>query len=308
MSLSTAAKDYIANHFGSGTPKCFVSSGISYTDPAGSAATGSTQDVVATLKMNIGGNARGPGGEVYIDIPDWTSINDSDISAIGTMTYCVGTAPPPTGCTVGTKRCRDNNTVEQCFAGTPNYWRTVQTCGTGYKCVNGSCVPESTPTPPPTDKPVTEPLEVYVGGGISCSPGAPSVNLDTSGAFAYFKATPVTYVGVMDILVHNLSNSCFAYFAWEMRMWDGRAGTTCPITSPERQEISRFLGEISDKKVISVTRTNASENKMIGASFEIPSSLEGVKTICLSLWGNFSKQALLDELLSDGGYAEEIPW
>jgi len=26
------------------------------------------------------------------------------------------------------------------------------------------------------------------------------------------------------------------------------------------------------------------------------------------LWGNYSKQALLDELLSERGYAEEIPW
>jgi hypothetical protein len=73
---------------------------------------------------------------------------------------------------------------------------------------------------------------VYVGGGISCPAGAPSVTLDTAvqgeEAFAYYKAQPVTYVGVMNIFVHNLHSECFAYFAWEMRMWPGKAGTTCP--------------------------------------------------------------------------------
>lgn len=161
--------------------------------------------------------------------------------------------------------------------------------------------------PPPGKQPVTPPFKVYVGGGISCDPGAPSVTLDTSEAFAYFKAQPVTYVGVMDILVHNLHNECFSYFAWEMRLWDGYGYTECPQTTPELQEISRFLGEISDKKVISITRTNASENKMIGGSFEVPSWMEGEKTICLSLWGNFSKDALIDELEA-AGYAKEIPW
>jgi hypothetical protein len=152
---------------------------------------------------------------------------------------------------------------------------------------------------------------VYVGGGISCPAGAPSVTLDTAvqgeEAFAYYKAQPVTYVGVMNIFVHNLHSECFAYFAWEMRMWPGKAGTTCPTTAPEIQEISRFLGEVSDKKVISVKRMNASTIEMIGGSFEIPSHFEGYKTICLSLWGNYSKQALLDELAA-AGYAEEIPW
>lgn len=154
----------------------------------------------------------------------------------------------------------------------------------------------------------TGPLDIYVGGGIACPAGSPDVMLEMGEAFAYFKAEPVTYVGVMDLFVQNLSAECFTYFTWEMRLWDGKAGTTCPTTTPERQQISRFLGKISDKKVISITRLNAAENKMIGGSFEIPPTLEGNKTICLSLWGNFNKQALLDELLTDAGYEEEIPW
>ena len=179
MSLSTAAKDYIANHFGSGTPKCFVSSGISYTDPDGKSQTGSTQDVVSSLKMDIGGSARGPSGEVYIDIPDWSSINNADIVDIGTMQsgasqYCVGVTPPPTVCTPGAKRCRDSNTVEQCRSDGSG-WDFVKTCATGYECKNGSCVLIGTTPPPPTDKPITGPLEVYVGGGESCPVGEPSV-------------------------------------------------------------------------------------------------------------------------------------
>jgi hypothetical protein len=148
---------------------------------------------------------------------------------------------------------------------------------------------------------------VIIKEGSPHAPGAPSVNLDTSKAFAYFKATPITYVGVMDIFVHNPS-VYYAYFAWEMRMWAGKAGTTCPTTTPELQTISRFLGEVSDKKVISVKMLGANENAMIGGSFEIPAYFKGTYTLCLSLWGNYDKQALLDELLSDRGYVEEIPW
>ena len=154
----------------------------------------------------------------------------------------------------------------------------------------------------------TGPLGVYVGGGKPCPAGSPSVTLELSGAFAYFKAEPVTYVGVMDIWVQNLSPECYTYFTWEMKLWDGEAGTECPTTQPELQEISRFLGKVSDTKKISITRLNASENKMIAGSFEVPETMEGEKTVCLSLWGNFNKQALIDELLTDGGYEEEIPW
>lgn len=152
------------------------------------------------------------------------------------------------------------------------------------------------------------PFDIYVGGGIACTAGSPNVSLEVGDAFAYFKAEPKTYVGVMDIYVQSLESECFTYFTWEMRMWDGKAGTTCPTSAPERQEISRFLGEISPTKIISTSRLRAAENKMVGGSFEIPPTLEGDKTICLSLWGNFNRQALIDELLADGGYAEEIQW
>lgn len=154
----------------------------------------------------------------------------------------------------------------------------------------------------------TGPLDIYVGGGKACPAGSPDVSLELGEAFAYFKAEPITYVGVMDIWVQSLSPECFTYFTWEMKLWDGKAGTTCPTFAPELQEISRFLGEISSTKVISVTRLNAAENKMVGGSFEVPITMEGNKTICLSLWGNYNKQALIDELLADGGYVEEIPW
>ena len=267
MTLTTAAKDYIANYFGSGTPRCFVSSGISYTDPAGVAQVGSTQDVVTTLKMNIGGNARGPGGEVYTDIPDWMNIDDNDIiwignSQSGATQYCVGAAPPPTP-----------------------------------------------PTPGGTTE--TPPFEVVIVEGKPCPAGAPDVLLDTSEAFAYFKAEPLLYVGVMKIDVTNrdlTGNECYAYFAWEMRMWPGPAGITCPTDLPAHKTISRFLGEVSATKVISVKLLGANEKAMIGGSFEIPTHYRGKYTLCLTLWGNFNKQALLDELLSERGYEEEITW
>jgi len=101
MTLTINGKDYIAQHFG--VSNCFASNGINYTDPEGVSTIGSTLDVVSTLKMNIGGNARGPSGEVYIDIPDWGMIDDEDIIWIGSNDgfpagepkYCVSVTPPP---------------------------------------------------------------------------------------------------------------------------------------------------------------------------------------------------------------------
>jgi hypothetical protein len=144
-------------------------------------------------------------------------------------------------------------------------------------------------------------MEVYVGGGASCDPGAPSVTLDTTEAFAFFKTTPYDYIGVGGIQVHNLSSECRAYFAWEVRVWDGYGYTTCPVTSPEHQEITRYLAEAGGRP-LSLTRLDASEIDVIWGSFEVPTTMEGEKTICLSLWGNFDYNALMAELNAAGYY------
>lgn len=312
VTLTTDAKNWIAQNLGIGDCMTEVAQSFTYRDSvnnidisdSGGTATivnrlidsivpyvtiGETQYTYAALKTQNNNVEL-----VYPDDVQWVMANDS-----GASQHCVGVTPT---CTPGDRRCRTSTVIEQCKADGSG-WEDVETAAPGFTCQGGAWVEEAA-------RPVTGPLQVYVGGGEACDPaveGDPSVTLDTSEAFAYFKAEPVTYVGVMDILVQNLSDRCFAYFAWEMSMWDGVAGETCPITTPERKQITRYLGEVSDKKIISVTRTNASENKMIGGSFEIPATLEGIKTICLSLWGNFNKQALLDEL-AVAGYEEEIDW
>jgi len=273
MTLKTNGLDWLAQNAGSGN--CFASSGISYRDGDGVLHTGGTKDVVTAFvvaKLVDKTDANIIAGTNY---NEFKSINGGVDLAMGDVTEAAD-------------RELDGGTY-------PRY------------CVSGVTPP---PPPPTTDKPVTRPFEVIIKEGVQCGPGSPSVLLDTSEAFAYFKATPLLYVGVMDILVNNLNTdgrNCWAYFIWEMRMWDGTAGTTCPTGTPEVQEICRFVGEISDKKALSIKMLGASENAMIGGSFEIPANLRGTKTICLSLWGNYDKQALIDELAA-AGYQEEIPW
>ena len=152
-------------------------------------------------------------------------------------------------------------------------------------------------------------MEVVIAEGVQCDPGAPTVTLDVTEARPYFKASPLLYVGVMGIDVTNINtgNDCFAYFVWEMRMWPGEAGETCPTTDPLVQEISRFLATKSDYKTISPQLLGTGEKAMVGGSFEIPAGTHGTYTLCLSLWGNFDKQALLDELAA-AGYPEKIRW
>jgi hypothetical protein len=151
---------------------------------------------------------------------------------------------------------------------------------------------------------------VTVGGdtGTSCDSGDPDVTLDTSEAYAYYKSEPTPYIGVMDIKVTNHNNDdCYAYFAWEMKMWDGHGYTTCPSHNPEVIEISRFLATAGDTKDITLKKVLANATEKIGGAFEIPASAEGRKTVCLTLWGNYSYSALVDEL-ADAGYAQSIPW
>ena len=206
----------------------------------------------------------------------------------------------PTGCVPGTRRCNGDR-VEEC--NTNREWVYISTCAHGC---SGAGICNAAPAAP-GDQPVTGPFDVWVGGGISCPAGAPTVTLDTTEAFAYFKATPAIYVGVMNIMVNHIHNECYAYFAWEMRMWDGAAGAACPTTTPELQEISRFLAKVSPKKVITLKRVDAGATEMVSGSFEIPSHFQGRKTICLSLWGNYSYDALVAELAA-AGYQKEIDW
>lgn len=284
MVLTTNGKDYIAKNFG--VNDCFVESGLTWVD-VGYDTVDASGNVVKGERVDSSGGTKNIVGRI-----------------ITTMVYeKVELTSPRTGTFTNAQLVSANDDQIVTLPDAKTIGQEDGGVGETQYCVDAV-----TPAPTPTERKETPPLQVYVGGGESCPKGSPGVELDTSEAFAYFKADPITYVGVMDILVRNLSDKCFSYFAWEMRMWDGPAGDSCPLTAPERQEISRFLAEVSDTKVISVTRANASEVKMIGASFEIPAHLEGLKTICLSLWGNYSKQALLDELLVDGRYAEEIPW
>jgi len=106
--LTTYGKNWIANHFGKavGAKQCYVSSGISYTDPKGVAQTGGTQDVVASMKLSD--LTKGPGGETYSDLvkangnnlltdDDVTWIGDNDGSPFGESQYCTEAGTTPTG-------------------------------------------------------------------------------------------------------------------------------------------------------------------------------------------------------------------
>jgi hypothetical protein len=305
MTLKTNGLNWLAQNAGSGN--CFASSGINYRDADGVSHTGGTKDVVnAFVVANMVGKTTATiiAGTHYNNFKE---INDDVDLAIGDVAeaadreadggtyprYCVaGTMV----CTPGNKRCKNSTTIEQCKADGSG-WQDVQVCPSGYTCQNGECVEEG-------DKPVTGPLEVYVGGGQSCDPGTPSVTLDTSEAYAFFKSTPHEYIGVGGIMVHNKHNTCRAYFAWEARIWDGYGYTTCPTTDPIHQEINRFLAE-AGKRPLSLKRLDASGTDEIWGSFETLPTMEGEYTLCLSLWGNFDYEALIAELNAEG-YFDKI--
>lgn len=173
-------------------------------------------------------------------------------------------------------------------------WVIANDSGDDQYCVSAA-------PPPSGDKPVTGPMEVYVGGGEDCEAGAPTVTLDVSAAFTFFKSDPYNYIGVGGIEVHNVDTTCRAHFAWEVRVWDGYGFTECPSAEPELKEINRFLAEEGGRP-LSTKMLGASEADVVWGSFEVPATMSGEKTICLSLWGNFDKDALIEELNAEGYY------
>lgn len=305
MTLRTNGLDWLAQNAGSGN--CFAASGINYRDADGVLHTGGTKDVVnAFLVANMVGKTSatiiaGTSYTTFKSINDGNDLAISDVSEAADREVDGGTYPrycytASQVCTPGTKRCKNNTTVEQCKTDGSG-WYDAEVCGSGYVCQNGVCVE-------PSARAETGPMEVYVGGGSSCDPGAPSVTLDTTDAFAFFKSDNYDYIGVGGIQVHNLDTNCRAYFAWEARVWDGYGYTTCPTTAPEMKEINRYLAEAGGRP-LSTTMLGASETDVIWGSFEVPPTMEGEKTICLSLWGNFDKNALIEELNTAGYYDKQ---
>ena len=320
MTLSTKGLNWLAQN--AGLNNCFTTSGVTYKDADGDSHTGGTGDVVnafytAASTHNATNNNRNHviianttynqfidssinGAELVMSDADeaWDREESGEAGGIYPQ-YCYTATQT---CVPGTLRCRTSSVIEKCRTDGSG-WDDVQTCGTGYTCQSGACVPTT------GGKSETPPLQVTIAEGTQCTPGAPTVVLDVSDARPYFKTDPVLYVGVMGINVTNVNKGgkCFGYFVWEMRMWPGVAGTTCPTTEPEVTQISRFLAKKSDYKTISPQLLGTDETGMIGGSFEIPPGTHGVYTLCLSLWGNHSKQALLDELAAHY-YPENVVW
>lgn len=301
MTLTTNGLDYIAENFGIGD--CFASSGLNWNsvdhDGVSIPESGGTKYIVGRL-INDTVYARieltSPRTGTYtksllIEANDDQSITLPDVNNAD-ANYCVATT---TACDPGDRRCNGNN-VEECLSDGSG-WYTLQTCGEGWSCVDGACVLGEVED----DLPTTGPIEITIGAGTGCDPGSPDVLLDTDGAYAYYKTEPYTYIGVGGIYVHNRHATCYAYFSWEAKIWDGHGYTACPTTAPERQEINRYLAEPGERP-LSFSKLEPSETDIIWGSFEVPASMEGEKTLCLSLWGNFDYQALLDEINAEGYY------
>ena len=305
MTLRINGLDWLAQNAGSGD--CFASSGVSYQDADGVSHSGGTKDVVtafvvadlvdkqtATIIAGTNYNEFKSINDGYdLSMSDVSEAADREASGGSYPQYCVSTT---TACTPGDRRC-NGSVVEQCLTDGSG-WYTIETCGTGYTCEGGACVEA---TGEEDDLPTTGPIEVHIGEGIGCDPGSPSVLLDTTEAYAYFKSTPYDYIGVGGIYVHNYHTECYAYFTWEAKIWDGHGYTACPTTTPERQEINRYLAEAGERPLV-LKRIDPQDIIELWGSFEVPSTMEGDKTLCLSLWGNFDYDALNDELNAEGYY------
>lgn len=180
--------------------------------------------------------------------------------------------------------------------------------GNNAYCFQGSTSGGVFPWAGPSGTTDTGPLEVNIASGSQHpGAGAPDITLDASGAYAFFKSTPRKYVGAGGLVVTNLSGEYFIYLAWVMRLWHGEAGTTCPTVAPAVEDVSRYLGDVADTMDMSIIFFDSNKRDETFGSFDIPQDYTGKKTMCLTLWGNYDKQALIDELVAEG-YSESVLW
>jgi len=219
-----------------------------------------------------------------------------------------GDAPGGGGtCSPGERECTDSTHYRRCQSN--RTWGPTIRCASGNHCSNGNCVKD---TAPPTGgggggggaiSGETGPFEVEIGEGDACSPGDPPFSLDVSGAYTYSsQAGSTKYVSVGGIEVTNPHSTCFAYYTWVTRLWDGSGYSSCPSSNPQAEDAARFFDD-DGTATLTRQRIDPRDTEVLFASLEIPSSMTGTKTLCLYLWGNFNKSALTSELKS-AGYSE----
>jgi len=146
--LTEAGKDWLAMHAGSGTPKCYVPSGLSWTylgtDDNTYSETGGTAQIVSRLVMTalvksvtfngvtytnadlVAGN---DGNVVTLDDARWVADHDGD-PATETQ-YCIGITPTPASTPTLTGAGKDWLVT---YAGVDNCF---QTSGISYKDAGG---------------------------------------------------------------------------------------------------------------------------------------------------------------------------
>lgn len=275
MTLTEGCKKYIAQHFG--TSSCFVSSGISYTDPAGKAASGSTSDVVATLKLDDGGLSRGSGGEVYSDIVsanNGASVTNDDVSWIlgndgspaGESQYCSGVTTPTPAPTV---------TPTPTPTATPS--------------------PTKTPTPVPTATPTPVPGEAvgeYEFVGVPT--GTPTVSLDLSALV--MKQAADYHFEMNDVIIKNTSKWT-VYLCMEVKLFKGSL-TTCPVTGYVFDGLDRTQTE---SRTVRIKTLAPGETGTYDTDYYQPSSVIGIHTVCLLVHGTWNKSDLENEIKSITG-------
>ncbi len=316
MTLTDDGKKYIASHFGKS--RCYVSSGIGYTDPAGKPASGGTSDVVSTLKLDDGGLSRGPGNEIYSDIVtanDGGAVTNTDIVWIasndgtpsGEARYCV---PRPSPCgnygdvdydgyvtstDVGMVMEYLGNT--RAFTADQKLRADVNGDGvvdisdasdiSGY--VNGTINTFSvcpTPTPTPTPSPEA-PAGTFVF--VSSPTGIPTVSLDLS-TLVMRQATD--YHFEMNSIKITNTSSWRVYLAMEVKLFSG-VRTTCPTTGYVFDGLDRMETTARETR-IKIIEPGVQET--YNGDFYQPLTIAGVHTVCLLVHGTWTQAELESEI------------
>lgn len=296
MTLSQAGKEYIAQHFG--TSNCYAPSGISYTDPAGVPAIGSTSDVVATLKMDDGGLSRGPNGEVYDDIvaANGGAITNTDIVEIasndgfpdGEPQYCIGACVPLWQCETPlngyeSDGCGNRQLNSACDSVCVPSWTCViplngtMEDGCGNLKIDEMCNPAA---------PGLAGTYEFIGPLT----GAPTITLDLS-ALEMRQNTSDYHFEMNDIIITSTSPQNI-YIALEVRLFSG-ALNLCPTSG----SVFTGMDRVSTTRIPRIKLLDPGEVNNINADFYQPEAIRGVHTVCLLVHGAWTRQALEAEIL-----------
>lgn len=289
MVLTDNGKEYIAKNFGIGN--CFVESGLQWTS-VGYEIT--TVDADGNVTVHEAERVEDTGGTKNLVG-----------RLVNTMVYAkIELNQPRTGTFTNAQLVGANDGQIVTLPDVATIGFVDGGVGETQYCVT-AVTPPPVVTPPPTATPDFEKIVgTYDFSKMPCT-GDPTGGIivpeDISMGQELSQVLNKQWFWINGVKITNTS-ACIAFFGVEMRMWAG-VRTSC---GTKESAVWKGMNRNVEEEFIRLIPIEPGETVTMYLDFFVPPATLGVHTICLYVWGNFSKYDLGNELEVEGYSNPEI--